>query len=158
MDHGAQAGLANIGLSRYSRVMSGTPSSFLAAFYVAVGGGAGALARYRLGLAMQVDGALNDKMAFPWPTLTVNVLGSLIMGLLTGWLAYQGAGAKVETARLLLGVGLLGGFTTFSAFSLETIVLLERAAVATACLYVGTSVLAGIAALFLGLNVMRSLA
>ena len=138
--------------------MSGTPSSLLAAFYVAVGGGAGALARYRLGLAMQVDGALNHEMAFPWPTLTVNVLGSLIMGLLTGWLAYQGAGAKAEAARLLLGVGLLGGFTTFSAFSLETIVLFERAAVATACLYMGASVLAGIAALFLGLTVMRSLA
>ena len=85
-----------------------------------------------------------------------NVIGSLAMGLLVGWLARSGSGA--ENLRLLLGVGLLGGFTTFSAFSLEMALLIERGQLGLAAVYAGVSVVAGIAGLFLGLILMRSLA
>ena len=91
--------------------------------------------------------------AFPWATLTVNVVGSLAMGLLAGWLARFASGG--ETWRLLIGVGLLGGFTTFSAFSLELMLLIERGQAATALTYAAVSVLAGLTALYLGLIVMR---
>ncbi len=73
--------------------------------------------------------------AFPWATLTVNVLGCTAMGLLAGWLA-QGEGAN-EHWRLLLGVGLLGGFTTFSSFGLEMIDLIERGQPLVAMTYAG---------------------
>ena len=90
---------------------------------------------------------------FPWSTLAVNVAGSLLMGLLAGWLARHGSGG--ETWRLLLGVGVLGGFTTFSAFSLELALMIERGSLVSAALYVAVSVLAGVAALFAGLAMMR---
>ena len=76
------------------------------------------------------------------------------MGLLAGWLARHG-GTGSGQMRLLLGVGLLGGFTTFSAFSLELMLLIERGQAATALTYAGVSVLAGLVALYLGLIVMR---
>lgn len=85
--------------------------------------------------------------AFPWGTFTVNILGGLAMGLLVGILAARSGN---ETARLLLGVGVLGGFTTFSAFSLELVNMLERGATGTAILYAGGSVTAAVVALFLG--------
>ena len=62
---------------------------------------------------------------WPWATLTVNILGGLLMGLLTGWLAFR-SGGQGENLRLFAAVGLLGGFTTFSAFSLETARMRER--------------------------------
>jgi CrcB protein len=76
------------------------------------------------------------------------------MGLLAGWLALR-AGAEGERVRLLLGVGVLGGFTTFSAFSLETLMMIERRAWAQAGLYALLSVLLSTAAVFLGLLIMR---
>ena len=91
--------------------------------------------------------------AFPWATLVVNVVGSLAMGLLAGWLARHGSAG--ESARLLLGVGLLGGFTTFSAFSFELMVLIERGNAGAAFAYAAISILAGLSALYLGLIVMR---
>jgi fluoride exporter len=91
--------------------------------------------------------------AFPWATLTVNVVGSLAMGLLAGWLARHGEGG--ESYRLLLGVGLLGGFTTFSAYSLELMLLIERGQAGQAFLYGAVSVLAGLSALYIGLIAMR---
>jgi CrcB protein len=91
--------------------------------------------------------------AFPWATLTVNVLGSLAMGLLAGYLARHGQGG--DQWRLFLGVGVLGGFTTFSAFSLELMLLIERGQAAQGLIYAAVSVLAGLTALYIGLILMR---
>ena len=128
-------------------------SPLAASGLVALGGGAGALARYQTGRLLTLALGPATVAAFPWATLTVNVVGSLAMGLLAGWLARFASGG--ETWRLLIGVGLLGGFTTFSAFSLELMVLIERGQAATALTYAAVSVLAGLTALYLGLIVMR---
>lgn len=120
---------------------------------VAVGGGCGAVARYLVGLASV------HRFGVGWPvgTVVVNVSGGLLMGLFVGWLA-QRSGTDHERIRLLLGVGLLGGFTTFSAFSFETILMIERRAYAEALAYVLVSVLLSITALFAGLMLMRRFA
>ena len=129
------------------------PSKLLASAYVALGGATGAVLRYQVGRAMTHWLGPNVITAFPWATLTVNVTGSLAMGLLAGFLARHGHGG--EHWRLLLGVGLLGGFTTFSAFSLELMLLIERHQTGQAFLYAAVSVLAGLSAMYLGLIVMR---
>lgn len=133
-----------------------TPSPFAASLYVALGGGAGSVLRYQFGkLTTQWIGA-KAATAFPWATLGVNVIGSLAMGLLVGWLARLGTGG--ETWRLLIGVGLLGGFTTFSAFSMEMVLLAQRGTIGLAAVYAGASLVVGIGAMVLGLVVMRVLA
>jgi CrcB protein len=129
------------------------PSPFIAAVHVAVGGAIGSVLRYQLGRTMTHWLGPNVMTAFPWATLTVNVLGSFAMGLLAGFLARYGEAG--EPARLLLGVGLLGGFTTFSAFSLEMMLLIERGQAAQGFIYAAVSVLAGLSALYIGLIVMR---
>ena len=91
---------------------------------------------------------------FPFGTLIVNVAGSFVMGLLAGFFAYR-AGIP-QHVRLFLTTGILGGFTTFSAFSLDTALLIERHSLGLAAGYVVGSVGAGIAALFFGLAVFRS--
>lgn len=133
------------------------PSSLMASLYVAIGGGAGSLLRYQTGRGMTWLFGPQTMAGFPWATLAVNVLGSLAMGLLAGWLARHGGQGPLgsEQYRLLLGVGLLGGFTTFSAFSLELMVLIERGQPAQAFLYGAVSVLAGLSALYIGLIIMR---
>ena len=100
-----------------------TTSPLAASGLVALGGGAGAILRYQAGRAL--TGLLGPAAVatFPWATLFVNIAGSLAMGLLAGWLARHGS-ATGDTWRLLIGVGLLGGFTTFSAFSLEMMLLI----------------------------------
>ena len=118
---------------------------------VAAGGALGAVARYGIGLGAV---RLFPAAQWPWGTLAVNVVGGLLMGLLAGWLAFRG-GAHAESLRLFAAVGVLGGFTTFSAFSLETALMIERRQLAMAGGYVAASVILSIAALFLGLMVAR---
>jgi CrcB protein len=119
---------------------------------VVLGGGAGAAARYAVGThAWRLFGT-----AWPYGTFICNVAGGLAMGLLVGFLAHRG-GADQERLRLLFGVGVLGGFTTFSAFSLETALMIEKSRYAQAFTYVSASVLMSVAALFAGLIVARRL-
>lgn len=120
---------------------------------VALGGAIGAVARYGLGVGF---GRWAPGTPWPWSTLTANLAGGLLMGLLTGWLAHRG-GAGQESVRLFAAVGVLGGFTTFSAFSLEAALMIERGRLGPAALYVGLSVFGAIAALFVGLAMARGL-
>lgn len=135
------------------------PPTFLASsLLVAIGGGVGSWLRFMAGRWVVHLIGPAAATAFPWATLMVNVFGSLAMGLLAGWLTRDGGAAGADTSRLLLGVGLLGGFTTFSAFSLEFAALVERGESATAVFYAASSLLLGFAALFVGLFAMRALA
>lgn len=118
---------------------------------VAAGGAIGASARYGLGLAAL---RLAPTAVWPWGTFAANLIGGLLMGLLAGWLALRG-GAGQEPVRLFAAVGVLGGFTTFSAFSLETLLMIERRQWALAGGYVALSVVLSVAALFVGLMIAR---
>ena len=91
--------------------------------------------------------------AWPYSTMAANILGSLLMGVLAGWLAYKIDGGR--DLRLFLGVGLLRGFTTFSAFSLETALMIERKQFASAGFYAAGSVILCLMALFTGLYLAR---
>jgi CrcB protein len=114
---------------------------------VALGGAIGASARYGVSLAIPArDG-------WPWATFVVNVSGSLLIGLLAGWLATRAEAG--EPWRLLFGVGVLGGFTTFSAYSLETLRLFERGDIAGGAAYAIGSVIAGLGAVALGLALAK---
>ena len=116
-------------------------------FHVALGGALGASARYLVGVgAVRLLGH-----GFPWATLVVNVLGSLAMGALVVLLAQKDA---TRLAPLLI-TGLLGGFTTFSAFSLDAVTLYERGQVGAAAGYVAVSVVFSIGALFAGMTLMK---
>ena len=117
---------------------------------VAAGGAVGAVARYGLGLqAVRWLGS-----TWPYGTLGANLLGGLLMGLLSGWLSQKGGGDP-ERFRLLLGVGILGGFTTFSAFSLETAAMIERRELGSALAYALASVILSVVAVFAGLALAR---
>lgn len=117
---------------------------------VAVGAAAGSVARYLVGVAaLRWIGP-----GWPWGTMTVNIVGGFLMGLLTGWLALRAAGQQ-ETLRVFLGVGILGGFTTFSAFSLDTALMIERRAYGQAFSYTAASAIIALAALFAGLYLAR---
>jgi CrcB protein len=93
---------------------------------------------------------------FPYGTITVNVAGSLIMGLLAGWFAHKADPG--QTWRLFLTTGILGGFTTFSAFSLDAALLLQRGQVGFVALYVVGSAVGAILGLFAGLWLIRAIA
>ena len=107
-------------------------------FYVFLGGGIGAVCRYLV--TTQIGMRLGT--FFPFGTLTVNVIGSLLMGLIMGALAVlaRTSGLLPEQVRLLLTVGFLGGFTTFSTFSLESYTLLKAGRRGAAALYILLSV------------------
>ncbi|MCP3736007.1 fluoride efflux transporter CrcB [Sphingomonas sp. RP10(2022)] len=117
---------------------------------VMVGGALGTAARYLTGRAtLALFGP-----AFPFGTLAVNLIGGLLMGVLAGVLARAGTGG--EPWRLFLGVGVLGGFTTFSAFSLDVVAMIERGATGAAFGYALLSVIGSVAALFAGLMLARN--
>ena len=130
-----------------------TPYPFIASLHVALGGAIGSVLRYQVGRWMTYWLGPQAVTQFPWATLAVNAAGSVLMGLLAGWLLRHGPGG--EELRLLLGVGVLGGFTTFSAFSLEMVMLMQRGQFAYAALYLILSVALGITGLVFGLAVMR---
>ena len=115
----------------------------------AIGGAFGSALRFGTGaLMIQLLGR-----GWPWGTYAVNILGSLAMGLIMGWLAHKGSAGG--SAQILVATGILGGFTTFSAFSLEAAMMIERKAYMSAGLYVGSSVLLGVLMVFAGLFFMR---
>lgn len=117
---------------------------------VALGGAIGASLRHGAG----VMAVRHLPLGWPWGTAFVNILGSLAMGLLAGWLALKAEGIGQET-RLFLATGVLGGFTTFSAFSLEIANMLRSGEALKAGLYAVLSVLLGVSALFIGLWMAR---
>jgi CrcB protein len=94
--------------------------------------------------------------AFPVGTLCINVLGSFLIGFFAGWLAFRMQAEWSQSARLFIITGILGGFTTFSAFSLEFALLVERGAMGLAALYVTASVGLSLAAVFAGLMLVRA--
>ena len=119
--------------------------------WVAFGGGIGAAARYGVNvLSGRLIGA-----EFPWHTLIVNVAGCFAMGLLTGLMALKLN--LPQEMRAFLTTGILGGFTTFSAFSLDFALLVERKAMLAAGAYAAASVLFSLAAVFAGLHLIRTL-
>lgn len=121
-------------------------------FLVMVGGAIGAGFRYHIGsVALRQLGP-----AFPFGTWIVNLLGGLLMGVLAAMVAR--APIEGEPLRLFLGVGVLGGFTTFSAFTLETFNMLTRGDYAMACAYAVSSVAGSVLMLFAGLALGRVLA
>lgn len=117
---------------------------------VMTGGAIGAGFRFQLGrLALHQLGA-----GFPWGTLIVNLLGGLLIGVLAGLLArFSEVG---ESLRLFLGIGILGGFTTFSAFSLETMNMLSRGEIGSAAGYVTVSVAGSVLLLMAGIWLVRA--
>jgi CrcB protein len=121
-----------------------------AAILVFIGAGIGGVLRHVLNLWIT---ALANS-AFPYGILAINVIGSTAMGLVAGWLASRGD--VLPDVRLFLATGILGGFTTFSAFSLDTALLMERGETFAAAAYVAGSVVLSVLGLFLGLWAMRA--
>ena len=119
---------------------------------VFLGGGLGAALRHGINLiSVRTLGT-----EFPYGTLIINVSGSLVMGLIAGYLAFKGDTA--QHWRLFLMTGILGGYTTFSAFSLDAALLYERGAIGLAAIYVLASVILSIGGLFAGLALVRNFA
>jgi CrcB protein len=112
---------------------------------VMLGGAFGSGARY----------VVAGRFAAPWGTLAVNLIGGLLMGVLVGVLLRSEAGN--EPMRMVFGVGVLGGFTTFSSFSLDSWFLIERGQMALGLTYIGLSVVGSILALGAGLMLVRAL-
>lgn len=121
--------------------------------YVAIGGAFGSMCRY---LAQTAIGHYTKAGDFPWGTFTVNILGGFLMGV---WIAAM-AGmmpSKAKDLHLLFAVGVLGGFTTFSTFSMETFLLVERGLLGQAALYAVGSVALSIGGLIAGMWCLRFL-
>ena len=120
---------------------------YITVFFGAGIGGMLRLAANRAGIYLS--------LSFPWSTLFVNVSGSLAIGLIAGWFALRGQAG--QTFRLFLTTGVLGGYTTFSAFALDTVLLWERGQTWGSAVYVTSSVVLSIAGVFLGLAIIRQL-
>ena len=118
---------------------------------VFLGGGLGSMLRHAVNQASAVMFGLN----FPYGTLFVNISGSFAMGLIAGWFAFRGEGGRM--LFLFLTTGVLGGFTTFSAFSLDAALLWERGQTVAAAFYGLGSVAAAIIGVFVGLAAIRAL-
>ena len=116
---------------------------------VGLGGGIGSILRYLIGLYFQKQ----FPAAFPWGTWVVNVLGCFLIGLLVA-LPERSAGLNPEWRQLLV-IGFCGGFTTFSAFSLEGLSLFQNNQAVAAFLYIATSIVVGLSATLLGLILMK---
>ena len=116
---------------------------------VFVGAGIGGALRHGVNLAAARHLGVN----FPYGTMAVNLAGSLAMGFIAGYLAFKGDAG--QGLRLFLATGILGGFTTFSAFSLDVVTLIERGDIANAALYGGVSVAGSVLALFAGVWLVR---
>ena len=127
---------------------TGQVTSYLLVF---LGGGLGASLRHAVNLIC----ARGLGTAFPWGTFIINISGSLVMGLIAGYLAFKGEAS--QPWRLFLMTGILGGYTTFSAFSLDAALLYERGEITSALFYVLGSVVLSIAGLFAGLALVRHL-
>ncbi len=120
---------------------------------VFLGGGIGAAGRHGVNIAA----ARLFGTSFPWGTLAINVFGSFLMGVIAAWFAFRAGSGATQHLRLFLTTGILGGFTTFSAFSLDTALLWERGATGQTIGYVLASVGISILALFAGLGIIRAL-
>ena len=120
--------------------------SYLLVFF---GGGLGASLRHLVNLTC----ARCLGPGFPWGTFIINITGSTVMGLIAGYLAFKGEAS--QPWRLFLMTGILGGYTTFSAYSLDAALLYERGELGLAALYVTGSVVLSIAGLFGGLALVR---
>lgn len=128
-------------------------SAMLSTALVFLGAGIGGVLRHGVNLvSLKWLGA-----SFPYGTLAINILGSGMMGLVAGFLAFKAGEGWTQNARLFLATGILGGFTTFSAFSLDAMLLWERGEALPAALYVLGSVVLSLAALVAGLSIVRGL-
>jgi CrcB protein len=121
-------------------------------FLIFLGGGIGAVLRHGVNV-LSVDWFGLD---FPWGTLIANVAGSLLIGALAAWFAFRGDAIWTQPLRLFLATGVLGGFTTFSAFSLDFAILLERGEGISAIAYAFASVLLSLGAAFAGIYFVRA--
>jgi CrcB protein len=118
---------------------------------VAAGGSAGSVARYLVGIAA---GRLFG-MSFPWGTLIINIVGSFALGALAEAFALRWDASPA--VRAFLTIGICGGFTTFSTFSLDTVYLMNRGEMALSAAYVAASVMLSVGALFAGLHAVRAI-
>lgn len=125
----------------------------IAALLVFLGGGLGSVARHGVNLAAGRMGG-----DFPWATFTVNVAGSFTMGLIAGWLAFKVGEGWSQNVRLLLTTGFLGGFTTFSTLTVQTVLEADGGKTGTAAAYLALTVVGGMAAAILGYFVGKAVA
>jgi CrcB protein len=127
--------------------------SMIQTLLVFLGGGIGAASRHGINIAA----ARLFGTGFPVGTMFINVSGSFVMGLVAAWFAFRGSGELSQHARLFLTTGILGGYTTFSAYSLDAALLWERGEIVSAAIYVIGSVVLSLLAIFAGLALVRAL-
>jgi fluoride exporter len=127
-------------------------TSFSNSLLVGIGGSLGSIMRYVT--ALSIDRKLNS--VFPFGTFAVNIVGSFVIGFLVAFIAHKNS-EQQSTLRLFFGTGFCGGFTTFSAFALENVNLLEQKAISTSMLYIGLTLIAGFLAVIVGMAAARSI-